>query len=119
MAARLKEMYTKEVAPALFKKFGDPFPDFCISEEGSDKLSGAVRFVTAGETAGNEDHLAVLQTRCKTIDTARDAFCREVVHHEYFRFCPGVTHSTGTVDFAVGAGKRGNQYAGFCCPDNR
>ena len=45
-------------AVALFKKFGDPFPDFCISEEGSDKLSGAVRFVSSGETAGNEDHLA-------------------------------------------------------------
>ena len=45
-----------------------------IAEEGGNELAGAVRFVTAGEAARNEDHLGISQCAGKLVNGAGNGF---------------------------------------------
>ena len=104
---------------AVVKQIGDRFLDSACTEECRDELTRAVRFVTAGEAAGNEDDLGLADLLCKDIDGLCNGCAGEVVDDEDFGFDACIGKCLCGVEFTVGTREDGDQNARFCDSDLR
>ena len=90
-----------------------------ISEECCNKLSRTVRLVTTGETAGDEDHLSILNTLSKVLNALSNCVSCKVLYNDNLSLCTCVHHSLCAVVFAVCAGECRDDYLGLSNLDSR
>ena len=98
---------------AVVQQIGYCFLDRRITEECRDELSRAIRFVTAGETAGNKDHLCGLYLCREFFHATSHIICSQITHHIDFCFSTSLFNSTGRIVLAVSTGENRNQNFGL------
>ena len=67
---------TQHQTVPLLQQRRDLFLNGGIAEKGGDEFGGAVRLIPAGEAAGEENHLRLLQLSGKFLHTLRNGGCR-------------------------------------------
>ena len=90
-----------------------------IAEKCGDEFAGAVRLVSAGKAAGNEDDLRFSDFPCKILRRTGNARRRQVVDDHKLRLCTGIGKRFRAVVFTVCTREYGNQHARLCRPHGR
>ncbi len=85
-----------------------------VPEEGGNELSRAIRLITAGEAARNEDHLGFCKLSCHLCYGLCDVLTRHVPHHHDLRLQAGITAGLGRVVLTVVAREDRNQHLRLC-----
>ena len=101
---------TRHEAILFFQKFCNCILDFRVPEEGCDELAGTVRFISAGETAGYEDHLALIDLCSKVFYGLGYLGGSQVVYNEDLGFSPCFSESLGCIVLAVGSREYRDKY---------
>ena len=102
---------TQDEAAALIEQCVDASGERWVTQEGRHELRGAVRFVTAGETARQVQHLRAVQGGCHALDGLGNVFRRAVAHNEDFWLDTGALQRLRGVVFGVGAREDRNECA--------
>ena len=109
---RLKTVADAEhEAVAALQQAHDLLRDTRIAEHGRDELAGAVRLVTAGETAREHDDVGGADAFDDGLHRLLDSLRREVAHDQRLRLGACALPGPRRIILAVRAGKYGDEYA--------
>ena len=100
---------TKHQAITLLQQLVDSFLDARIPEDSRNKLAGAVRLVTAAETARQHNDLRSLNALDNSLHRLLNSLRRQVADNQSLRIAAGTPERPGRIILAVGSREDRNE----------